>query len=124
MNRAPLFSLGLCLSAFTLSPSRAQVISVDGNMLVGWCDTNINQERTGDWAMKGGACMGYLTAIMNIQSTGASVAGRRSCIPPNVNMNQIVDVFREYVKGHPEKRHLVSTNLAAEAFSQAFPCQR
>jgi hypothetical protein len=27
----------------------AQTVSVDGNQLVSWCDTNINRERVGDW---------------------------------------------------------------------------
>jgi|tagenome__1003787_1003787.scaffolds.fasta_scaffold20728009_3 hypothetical protein len=98
--------------------ANAQVVDVSGNLLVSWCNTNINQERAGDWAMKGGACMGYLTAITDFQATGAAVAGHKSCISPNVNMNQIVDVFRQFIKAHPEKRHLLSANLAAEAFSQ------
>jgi hypothetical protein len=38
-------------------------------------------------------------------------------------MNQIVDVFRSYVRGRPEKRHLLAVNLAAEAFATAFPCR-
>jgi hypothetical protein len=101
----------------------AQTASVDGNQLVSWCDTNINRERVGDWAMKGGSCLGYLLSIVNIQTSGAAVGGKRACIPPNADMNQIVDVFRGYVRGHPEKRHLLAANLAAEAFALAFPCR-
>jgi hypothetical protein len=101
----------------------AQMVSVDGNQLLSWCDTNINRERAGDWAMKGGTCLGYLTSIVNIQMSGAAVGRSRSCIPPNADMNQIVDVFRGYVHDHPEKRHLLAANLAAEAFALAFPCR-
>jgi hypothetical protein len=73
--------------------------------------------------MKGGSCMGYLISIVNIQTSGAAVGGKRACIPPNADMNQIVDVFRGYVRDHPEKRHLLAANLAAEAFALAFPCR-
>ena len=56
--------------------------------------------------MKGGTCLGYLTSIANIQTSGAAVGGRKACIPPNADMNQIVDVFRGYRRDHPERRHL------------------
>jgi hypothetical protein len=101
----------------------AQLMTVDGNQLLSWCDTNINREAAGDWAMKGGTCLGYLTSIVNIQMSGAAVAGRRACLPPNANMNQIVDIFRAYMRDHPEKRHLLAANLAAQAFYEAFPCR-
>jgi hypothetical protein len=118
----------LCVFAIVvlMSLSRlaaAQTVSVDGNLLVSWCDANINRERVGDWAMKGGSCLGYLLSIVNIQMSGAAVSGKRACIPPNADMNQIVDVFRGYVRDHPEKRHLLAANLAAEAFTLAFPCR-
>lgn len=98
--------------------------SVDGNMLLGWCNTNIHRERTGDWALKGGGCFGYLTSIANLQMSGAAVGGRKACIPPGIDMNQIVDVFRSYLRDHPERRHLLAANLAAEAFASGFPCRR
>jgi Rap1a immunity proteins len=113
-----IFAIILLLSLCRLA--EAQMVSVDGNQLLSWCDTNINRERVGDWAMKGGTCLGYLTSIVNIQMSGAALAGRRACIPPNADMNQIVDVFRGYVRDHPER---LAANLAAEAFASAFPCR-
>ena len=98
-------------------------MSVDGNLLLSWCNTNINRERTGDWAMKGGTCLGYLTSIVNIQMSGVALGGRKACIPPNADMNQIVDVLRAYMRDHPERRHLLAANVAAEAFGTAFPCR-
>jgi hypothetical protein len=38
-------------------------------------------------------------------------------------MNQIVDVFRGYMRDHPDKRHLLAAGIAAEAFSGVFPCR-
>jgi hypothetical protein len=119
--RSCIFAI-IVLASFS-RPTAAETASVDGNLLVSWCDANINRERVGDWAMKGGSCLGYLTAIVNIQMSGGAVSGKKACIPPNADMNQIVDVFRSYVRGRPEKRHLLAANLAAEAFAFAFPCR-
>ncbi|OKO67263.1 Rap1a/Tai family immunity protein [Bradyrhizobium sp. AS23.2] len=119
---------GLVLAGWMLTnfsaPVEAQMVSVDGNTLLSLCNANIKQERTGDWAMKGGTCLGYLTSIANIQMSGVAIGGRRACIPANVDMNQVVDVFRSYLRDHPERRHLLAANLAAEAFGAAFPCGR
>lgn len=123
MRFTKLSILSAILLACFSRPAPAQMLSVDGNLLLSWCNTNISREVVGDWAVKGGTCLGYLWSIVNIQMSGATVAGRRACVPPNADMNQIVDVFRSYMRDHPEKRHLLATNLAAEAISGAFPCR-
>lgn len=118
---------GLVLAAWMLTnfpaSAEAQMVSVDGNTLLGLCNANLKQERIGDWAMKVGTCLGFLTAIVNINLSGAAVGGRKACIPSNADMNQVVDVFKAYLRDHPERRHLLGANLAGEAFSSAFPCR-
>jgi hypothetical protein len=103
--------------------SQAQIRNVDGNMLSSWCTANANRERLGDVAMQGGACVGYLSSIIDIQTSGSVVNGKKACVPLNADMNQIVDLFKNYVRDHPERRHLLAANLAAEAFALAFPCR-
>jgi Rap1a immunity proteins len=103
--------------------SHAEIRNVDGNMLSTWCVTNANRERLGDVAMQGGGCFGYLSSIIDIQTSGSAVNGKKACIPLNADMNQIVDLFKNYVRDHPERRHLLAANLAAEAFALAFPCR-
>lgn len=80
-------SLSAIVMASFSGSAVAQVLTVDGNQLLSWCNTNINREAVGDFAIKGGGCLGYLTSIVNIQMSGAAVAGRRACVPPNADMN-------------------------------------
>jgi Rap1a immunity proteins len=101
----------------------AEIRNADGNIVSTWCSTNANRERIGDVGMQAGSCLGYLWSIIDIQSSGNAVNGKKACIPRNADMNQIVDLFRSYVRDHPERRHLLAANLAAEAFALAFPCR-
>jgi hypothetical protein len=48
--------------------------------------------------MQGGACVGYLSSIIDIQTSGSAVNGKKACIPLNADMNQIVDLFKNYVR--------------------------
>jgi Rap1a immunity proteins len=103
--------------------SQAEIRNFDGNTLSNLCKTNANRDTPSELAMQAGACLGYLSSIIDIQTTGGAVIGRRACIPANADMNQIVDLFKNYVREHPERRHLLAANLAAEAFALAFPCR-
>jgi Rap1a immunity proteins len=103
--------------------SQAQIINFNGNTLSKLCEANANRETPADLGMKAGACLGYLSSIIDIQTSGGQVNGRKACIPLNADMNQIVDLFKNYVRDHPERRHLLAANLAAETFALAFPCR-
>jgi hypothetical protein len=103
--------------------ARAEIRNADGNIVSIWCSTNANRERIGDVAMQAGSCFGYLSSIIDIQSSGNAVNGKKACIPRNADMNQMVDLFKNYVRDHPERRQLLAANLAAEAFALAFPCR-
>ncbi len=50
-------------------------------------------------------------------------AEAKACIPQNADISQMVDLFKNYVRDHPDRRHLLAANLAAEAFALAFPCR-
>jgi len=89
--------------------ARAEIRNVDGNMLSTWCATNANRERPSDLAMQAGSCLGYLFSIIDIQTLGNGVNGKKACIPSNADMNQMVDLFKNYVRDHPERRHLLAS---------------
>ena len=103
--------------------AQAEIRNADGNNVSAWCSTNANRERIGDFAMQAGGCFGYLSSVIDILTFGNAVNGKKACIPRNADMNQMVDLFKNYVRDHPEKRHLLAANLAAEAFALAFPCR-
>jgi hypothetical protein len=100
--------------------AHAQLRNADGNMVSTWCATIANEATA---AMQAGSCLGYLWSIIDIQTSGGAVNGRKACIHRNADMGQMVDLFKNYVRDHPEKRHLLAANLAAEAFATAFPCR-
>lgn len=100
-----------------------QMVTVDGNHLLTYCEANVSRDRVDDWDRRSGYCLGYLRAIANIMMSGIAVDREKACISPNADMNQIVDVFHLYMKNHPERRHLPAQNLVAEALASAFSCR-
>jgi hypothetical protein len=100
--------------------AHAELENADGNTVSTWCSTKANEATA---AMQAGSCLGYLWSIVDIQTLGGAVNGRKAFIPRNADMGQMVDLFKNYVREHPEKRHLLAANLAAEAFASAFPCR-
>lgn len=103
--------------------ARAEIANAAGNDVYRWCTTNSNRDRVGDFAMQAGSCFGYLSSMIDILTSGNAVNGKKACIPRNADMGQIVDLFKNYVRDHPDRRHLLAANLAAEAFALAFPCR-
>jgi hypothetical protein len=123
MRIAQIARFAAAIACLQLAPAQAEIRNADGNIVSTWCSTNANRERMSDVAMQAGSCLGYLSSIIDIQSSGSAINGKKACIPRNADMNQIVDLFKNYVRDHPEKRHLLAANLAAEAFALAFPCR-
>jgi hypothetical protein len=123
MRIAQISIFAMIVSLHFLAAAQAEIRNADGNIVSTWCTTNANRERIGDFAMQAGSCFGYLSSIIDIQSSGNAVNGRKACIPRNADMNQMVDLFKNYVRDHPDQRHLLAANLAAEAFALAFPCR-
>jgi hypothetical protein len=101
---------------------RAQIPTLNGNNLYTDCTAANTRVSTDQWLVAG-VCIGYVTAIMDALSSGNSVNGFKACVPTNADMNQMVDIVKNFIRDHPEKRHLVATGLVAEAFAQAFPCR-
>jgi Rap1a immunity proteins len=101
---------------------RAQIASINGNQLYTDCIAP-NTEGPAFQGLRAGTCLGYVTAIMDVLSV-SPVNGFKACVPPNADMNQIVDVVKFFIRDHAEKRHLVAAGLVAEALATAFPCQR
>jgi hypothetical protein len=113
----------VAIACLQLAPARTEIRNADGNIVSTWCSTNANRDRMSDVAMQAGSCLGYLWSIIDLQSSGSAINGKKACIPRNADMGQIVDLFKNYIRDHPEKRHLLAANLVAEAFALAFPCR-
>lgn len=115
----------LCALSILLQPSEANaaIRNIDGNQLYNYCSVNANQTPPNDVAMQAWACLGYVSAIVDALSGDNSISGKRACIPANSDTNQIVNVFRNYIREHPGAGHLLAAGLLADALTRAFPCR-
>ncbi len=116
--------LAAVITASVLLPPQelGAAVTIHGNNLFTDCtatNTNVAKEQ---WLLIG-TCLGYVTAIVDALSSGNSVNGFKACVPLNADMQQIVDVVKNFIRDYPEKRHLVAAGLVAEALARAFPCR-
>jgi hypothetical protein len=70
-----------------------------------------------------GLCAGFVVGIADAMSNVTGILGRRACIPLPVSRGQAIDVVKQFLEQHPEKRHETAVSLAAEALAGAFPCK-
>ena len=116
-----LFATVVTASMLLLPEHELGATTLDGNNL--YNDCNAATTKTTEQFLLVGTCIGYVTAVADALSSGNSVNGFKACIPVNVDMNQIVDVVKNFIRDNPEKRHLVAVGLVAAAFARAFPCR-
>ncbi len=88
-----------------------------GNKLMDWCDETAT-------VLQNTYCAMYLSGIMDAESAfvGWKVKTPHFCIPDGVSVNQVRQVFLQYMKAYPEDWHMSAGSLALNAFRQAWPC--
>jgi hypothetical protein len=72
-----------------------------------------------------GLCWGAFSAIQGL-SAFVDERGRgilHACVPPESTRTQLIAVFLEHVRRHPEQLHLPYDQVAINALVTAFPCQ-
>ena len=67
-------------------------------------------------------CDGYVAAIADVMKH-SPVNREMDCGPPEVTLQQIVDIVRRFLAAHPEDRHFSAESLVADAIAEAFPCR-
>jgi hypothetical protein len=108
---------GVAVAAILISASAGAVDFENGNQLYERC-----VEPGGTFSE--GVCYGYVVGITDALGGGASIAGRSACIPLDVKIRQIMDIAKQFLTSHPEKRQYAADSLVAEALAQAFPCKQ
>jgi hypothetical protein len=70
-------------------------------------------------------CRGYVEGIADVMTIpGGSIAGYTACVPDyHISAGQLLDVAKQFLASHPEKRRLGAAELLAHALSDAFPCR-
>ena len=122
MNAKRLGLATVVTASALLLPQELGAVALNGNHLYTDCTATTTKVPTEQFLLAG-TCIGYITAITDALSSGNLVNGFKACIPINADMNQIVDVVKNFIRDNPEKRHLVAVGLVAEAFARAFPCR-
>lgn len=112
-----------CIAALLVfvSKARSQTLDPSGTQLYKFCVTKPAEDPLGGGS--GMFCLGYLTSMRNVMASGSPLAGQRACIPAKADGNQIVDVVTNYIRSHPDTRHLPAYVLVSRAFSASFPCR-
>jgi hypothetical protein len=69
-------------------------------------------------------CWGYMAAVQDlsvaVDETGKPLLG--SCSGPNTKLTQLIRVFTNYARTHPQELHEKAALLAGRAMISAFPC--
>jgi len=63
-------------------------------------------------------CTGYMIAISDALNSEGLI-----CSPQDSSVGQAIDVTVNYLRDHPEQRHLTAYSLARAALIGAFPCK-
>jgi hypothetical protein len=98
--------LATLLSAVTLGSQESQPTTQRGTGLLTVCRDTTEFSR--------GVCMGY---ILGVADTSKGV-----CVPPGVNVRQIVDLCVQYLEQHFATRQEFSYQLILRALHEAWSC--
>ena len=107
----------VALTAFSCGAS-----AYDGNSLYEWSKAN---ERVADGRSSGsdpvmsGMYMGFVIGVSNYMD-GLGVI----CLPPGTKNQQALDVVRNYLQSHPERRTDDSLFIVHNSMTQSFPCAK
>lgn len=109
------FAILAAVVLWLVPPAAAQ--TVDGETLFGWCKSS------GDPSEPiGSYCRGFIVGVLDAQGEQNIIHGFRSCPPDSVSVHTARSLVMGWLNDHPERRHVGALSLAAEAFSEKFPC--
>src|SRR5262245_23024008 len=70
----------------------------DGNKLYRECSAPIG-------AVEHNTCLAYIRGIADAMEFSRFISAQGSCIPDHVQLGQVIDVTRAFLRDHPESRH-------------------
>ena len=81
---------------------------LDGIRISRWCLAEYYQ--SSEWF-----CDGYVAGVAD--------TNKELCIPKNATVAQTSDIFKKYLRDHPEDRNLSAHSLVLHALAEAWPCE-
>jgi hypothetical protein len=113
-------------TALSATSAHAEHWFWDGQKLYEVCQ-NFRQRSESD--LHFGECLGYVTgaidALVDRQPTPAETKylhEPRFCLPKEIRGFTLVDIVKQYLTNHPEKRHLTASYLITSALLESYPC--
>ena len=70
-------------------------------------------------------CWGYMGAVQDFSVLIDPETGKRlikTCPTPGTTLTQLIRVFTNYARTHPQELHQTASMLVLNAMAQAFPC--
>ena len=102
----------ICISTAAILLAAAPAIALTGNFLKLYAD--MSEKYPG--SQYDAFFLGYVMGVH--ERTTAN-----TCVPSGVNNGQVAEVVRKYLQDHPEKLHLVPSDLVINAIQTAWPCE-
>ena len=104
---------------------------INGHRLLERCDgfTMTREDLSPDERMRFNYCNAYVAGVSDslhafkAEAAQAGVADVNYCQPVEVSSGQATTIVVNYLRGHPEQRHLSGASLAIKALKEAFPCR-
>jgi hypothetical protein len=119
----------LCGILLCYTPSHA-IAQRDGAELLRLCNDSHRravQQLTMQQMADASRCIGYIRGLLDGVDARTQMPPeylpRLYCIPPGVQLGQIIDVVTQHLEKTPQTRHLFSQYLVVEALKNAFPCE-
>jgi len=123
------------LMTFTVASGQTQVLHGNdsvfftGNDVYSWCQNNRSAAEAYTAGLADGAAHSSLVIDATRRSTHdagvdlALVLISNYCIPKTVILNQVTDVFCNYLRDEPQKRDGVGPIIFNDAMHKAWPCK-
>ena len=110
-----IIALALVFCAVTVMSWPASSDFYTGNDLYEWCGSAADQ----------GLCLGYVGGAYDAHQMHLNNRQdkKRLCVPGAVSLQQIVNVVKQYLVEHPEKRHFIAPMIVGLAAAEAWPCR-
>jgi hypothetical protein len=85
----------------------------DGNKLYRECSSRMG-------AVDYDSCLAYVQGVADAMEVSRFTNAQGPCVPKHVQLGQVVDVTRAFLRKHPESRHKPAAALAIAAIYDAF----
>lgn len=111
-----------CLPAIIFCTLPFSATAYDGNALYEWAKANDrinNSSASGTDPLMSGMFTGFVVGISNYM-----IANDDICVPSSAKNSQAMDIVKNYLRAHPEKRTDDAVYLVSDAMRAAFPCRK